>query len=122
MVESISELRAICQPQEMDTRYRMLSIYLTKLFLKTPLSANNVTFLDSVIGLIGAYFLSCGSSLSTLVGTLFLQFYFLLDCVDGEIARYTKKASIRGKCLEKIVHFIINPAIFISLGFGIFNF
>lgn len=121
MVESINELRAICQPQKMDTRYRKLSIYLTKLFLKTPFSADAVTFLDLVIGLIGTYFLSCGSSLSILFGALFLQLYFILDCVDGEIARYTKTASIRGKCLEKIVHFIVNPLIFISLGFGIFN-
>ena len=54
MVESIKELKKICDKGEREHWYlrlimRPISMYFTKLFLKLHVSANQVTFLPSVI-------------------------------------------------------------------------
>ena len=59
MVESIKELRLLCQDAErrgdMSLTYRFnkkYSIYFTKLLLYTPISANQTTFIDIIIELV----------------------------------------------------------------------
>ena len=74
MVESIEELRKICQRR--DVRYqnavekfsRKFSIYFTKLLLCTGITANQVTLLNILIGMIAGVFLAYGYPWATLIG------------------------------------------------------
>jgi len=127
MIESIPELRKICQDTERrgDTSltlriHRSISIYITRLLLITPITANQTTLLDIAIGLIGCFFIATGEPLNFLIGCLILQFWLAFDCVDGEIARYRKTASITGLYVDRVNHIVIEPLIFVSLSIGVY--
>lgn len=127
-VESIKELRRICQKPviKLNTFYprmvsRRISIYITKLFLYTNVSANNVTLLMILVGIIASIFFGFDQYIYSLLGALFLQFWFILDHVDGEIARYRKQSSIKGVFMDLLNHHIIHPLIFIFIGIGLYK-
>jgi len=128
MVEAPRELRKICQnvPSASSSWYvrnvqRKLSIYITWLLLHTMITANQVTVLFIITGLIGVLLLTIGIRWCFVSGALVLFFYGILDCVDGEIARYRKTESSTGIFLELMGHNIIDPSVFVCLSFGIYR-
>ena len=40
----------------------------------------------------------------------------MIDFVDGAVARYSRKTSIYGKYLDRLCHYVANPAVFMSYG------
>lgn len=125
-VKSISQLKEICQKGRSDTlfgRYvrRKTSIYITWLLLHTPISANQVTFLSIIAGMTGVSFLAVGGMWWSLIGVLILNVYSTLDYVDGEVARYRDSTSITGLMLDRVGHHLVNPSIFLALGYGVYR-
>lgn len=127
MVNSIKELREKCQRNEAyrgtfldSVFFRSLSIYLTKLFLRTSITANQVTILWFLIGIVACYFFTLGNSFYSLVGSMLWYMSYLLDHVDGEISRYRLTTGTLGQQLEKIFHSILDRLIFISIAFGVY--
>jgi len=122
MVESIEELRIICQKRDerydhfVENLYRKLSIYFTKVFLYTTLSANQITILDILVGIIGCLMIAKRNY----VTSLFVFFMWeILDRVDGEVAHYRKQSSLSGEYLDRSNHLIIEPLLFISFTFSL---
>ncbi|MGP8322999.1 MAG: CDP-alcohol phosphatidyltransferase family protein [Methanosarcinaceae archaeon] len=127
MVESIKELKKICQNSKTETMdwysktfYRNISIYITKLLLRTSVTANNVTLFTIVLGLAAGIMFSFGTYLHILAGALLLQLWLILDCVDGEIARYRGTAGICGKYIESLDHCITEPFTVVCVGYGLY--
>jgi phosphatidylglycerophosphate synthase len=132
-IPPIKELRRICQGnilnRDNESWYgkifiRKISIYLTKLILIIPpnISANQITLFGVLLNLVGAIFLATGKSWYLIAGALILQGAFILDCVDGEIARYRKTNNLLGRYAEKISDgYISNPLIFMGLSIGVYN-
>jgi phosphatidylglycerophosphate synthase len=50
------------------------------------------------------------------LGALLIQLYLLLDCVDGELARYRKQTSITGVYLDRVGHYLSEAALLVGLG------
>ncbi len=98
---------------------RPISIYFTWVFVRTPLSANQVTVMQEVIGFAGAVLLGLGQVKWALVGVLLLQLGYILDCSDGEVARWKDQKSINGVFLDLVGHMIVIPAYMFALGFGV---
>ena len=94
---------------------RPVSIHLTWLLVRTPITANQVTVLQCLVGLIGAVLLGYGKFV---LGAMFLQFGYILDLCDGEVARWKKQSSKAGNYLDLIGHRIVTPAMFFGLGIG----
>ena len=63
-------------------------------------SANAVTLLSGVIGVLAAVLFGTGAYLGLLAGAVLLQAALVLDCVDGEIARATGTFSPFGAWLD----------------------
>lgn len=133
-IESIKDLRKICQPSGISARKnetwysslfsRKISIYLTRLILILPIniSANQITLFEVLLNLVGAIFLATGKSWYLIAGALILQGAMILDSVDGEIARYKKTNNLLGAYAEKISDsYISNPLIFMGLSIGVYN-
>jgi phosphatidylglycerophosphate synthase len=127
MIESIKELKKICQDSKTETMdwyskifYRNISIYLTKLLLHTSITANHVTLFTIVLGLAAGILFSFGTYLHILAGALLLQLWLILDCVDGEIARYRGSAGICGKYVESLDHYITEPFTVVCVGYGLY--
>lgn len=106
----------------MDTLLnRKLSRPLTRVFLRTPLTPNQVTGLSFLVGLLGAGCFLLGSYGWTLVGALLLQASTVLDCVDGEIARVKMLESPFGEWLDITLDTVVHVAIFIGVGVAVWK-
>lgn len=90
---------------------RKISIYLTKLLLLAHFSANQVTLLNLLLGLvIGLVFIiGKGTPIVMFIGALGLHLWIILDHCDGEVARYRKETSITGEYFDYILHYILHP-------------
>lgn len=99
---------------------RRPSFYLTWIFLKMGISANQTTFLSAIVGLIGCVFLGFGDYWIKIGGVVLMNFCFILDCVDGNIARYRKLFSPFGEFIDALVGYVITAFLFMSLGVGVF--
>ncbi|MEA3323713.1 MAG: CDP-alcohol phosphatidyltransferase family protein [Euryarchaeota archaeon] len=127
MIESIKELKKICQNSKAETMdwyskifYRNISVYLTKLLLHTSITANHVTLFTIVLGLAAGILFSFGTYSYILAGALLLQLWLIFDCVDGEIARYRGTAGICGKYIESLDHCITEPFTVVCVGYGLY--
>src|SRR3954469_13717316 len=52
-----------------------------------------------------------------ILGALLIQLYLLLDCVDGELARWRKQTSTVGVYLDRVGHYLSEATLLV--GFGI---
>jgi len=123
-IPSIKELRKICQSAP-DTWYsrtlvRPVSIYITKVLLYTPISANQVTILGLLFGIAAGTLFIFGNYWYSIIGALLLHLTIVLDDVDGEVAHYRGTSSLRGGYLDDANHFITNPYIFVGIAFGVY--
>ena len=122
-LKEIREFKHRINPEERQGAYgyyfiRPFSIYLTYLALRFGLSANQVTVLQALFGVAGAVLLGFPHTAMILLGLAFLQFGFVLDNVDGEVARFRRQVSVSGKFLDSIGHSIVVPFMFFGLGVG----
>jgi len=62
----------------------------------TRLSPNTITLIMFLISLISAFFFSIGTYTTLIIGAILYEFSFVLDCVDGKLARLTKTTSAFG--------------------------
>jgi phosphatidylglycerophosphate synthase len=95
---------------------RRMSPYLTRLLLPTPLTANGVTWLMLVVGLAAAFMLSLDSVVAAAAAVALIQLQVLLDCSDGELARWRQHFSPAGIYLDRIAHYVTETAFPIALG------
>ena len=128
MVESLKELNKICQkPRYKEVGnwmvrrlLRSMALPITWLLLHTPMTANQVTFFALITGLLGILFLASHTPAFYLAGAILLQLWYLLDHVDGQIARYRNSASLTGRFFDFMMHHLIDGCLFFALGFNAF--
>ena len=119
MVESIRELREICQKDKTEY-WRNISIYLTKLFLYTPITANQISAICFILTILSAIFISIDNILYPFLGLFLLYLAIILDHVDGEVARYKKQSKHGGYILDITIDNFRTPIIFVALTFNIY--
>jgi phosphatidylglycerophosphate synthase len=124
---SIAELRTVCQPEDVLGRVnaehwagrlymRRLSPYVTRVLLRWGLSADAVTWLMIGSGLVACVALSFPGLLTAVVAVLLIQTQLLLDCCDGEIARWRGLSSAVGIYLDRIGHYTTEAGLVAALG------
>ncbi|MDP2726604.1 MAG: CDP-alcohol phosphatidyltransferase family protein, partial [Dehalococcoidia bacterium] len=125
---SVKELRKICQEPVVRENVwysrvvdRTLSIFITKALLHTPVTANQVTLAYIIIGLLASVVMAFGGNTGWIAGAILLQVFYLLDHVDGELARVRGQASITGTYFDLLSHYIVHPAIFAGISFGLYR-
>lgn len=79
---------------------RPLARRLTPLALRAGLTPNVVTASSLVVGLAAAAAFALGDRWALVVGAVLLQLSLVVDCVDGDIARYTRRFSATGAWLD----------------------
>lgn len=124
---SLAQVRAVGQPPEVlargsaehwtgDLYLRRLSPHLTRLLIPTPVTANGVTVLMMVAGWAAAGALLLPGLWGALLGALLAQLQMLLDCSDGEVARWKGLSGPVGVFLDKVGHYTVEGAIALALG------
>jgi len=97
---------------------RKISKLFTWLAVKLKMTPNQVTLISFAIGLFSAYEFSRGTFWTTFAGAALLQLSIIIDCVDGELARYTRKFSQLGAWLDAITDRIKEYLVFFALAYG----
>jgi phosphatidylglycerophosphate synthase len=97
---------------------RKFSKILTWVAVKVGASPNQVTLLSFAIGLYSAYCFSQGTFWSIVLGAILLQLSIIVDCVDGELARYTRKFSQLGAWLDAVTDRVKEYMVFMGLAIG----
>jgi len=124
---SLAQLREVTQPPEVRTRanaehwvahlyLRDLSPYVTWVLLKTPISANGVTGLMILTGWATAAALLIPGIWGPILALLLGQLQMLIDCCDGEVARWRKTKSPAGHFLDAVGHYTTEAFIPLALG------
>jgi phosphatidylglycerophosphate synthase len=99
--------------------YLKIAIYFTWLFLKIPITPNQVSLLSISIGIIACVLIVQHNWLPIL-GVILFQIWTILDTVDGDIARYKGICSLTGAYLDRLNHAIIVPLMYISLSYAVY--
>lgn len=95
---------------------RRLSPYFTRLLIPTPITANGVTWLMIPVGVGAAAALTIPGLAGPIIAMLLVQLQLLLDCSDGELARWRQTMSPMGVYLDKIGHYSTEAALPVGLG------
>jgi len=124
---TIAQLREVTQPPSVRTRagaehwvahvyLRDISPYLTRPLLKAGFSANAVTGLMILSAALAAVSTAWPSLLGAVLVVVFAQLQMLLDCCDGEVARWRETSSPKGVYLDRVGHYVAECGIAVSLG------
>ena len=103
---------AVAKPECLTLR---LSRPVTRLLLRTPLTPNQVTAGNLMVGLAALVGFAMGGIGWGVAGALLLQVYYILDHCDGEVARARGLTSPSGfwfdRGVDVLVHSLLFPAL-----------
>lgn len=97
---------------------RKASKPVTALALRLGFSPNQVSLFSLFVGLSAAVLFGVGSPWTTLIGALLLQASLIIDCVDGEVARFTRTFSTFGAWLDAATDRVKEYAAYAGLAWG----
>lgn len=107
---------------------RRLSFYLAPVFIRLGFSANQITLLGGGVLLVGLGSLVLTTSYSVIVfGALLINLWYVLDFVDGVVARYNDTESELGAfvdwfigiCYHTLLPFAVAVVLFRTKSFGV---
>lgn len=124
---SIDELRAVAQPASIFARnsgehwagrlyVRRLSPHLTRLVIPTRVTPNAMTWTMIAVGVLAAVCMAIDSVWAAVGAVLLIQLQILLDCSDGELARWRQQFSPVGIYLDRVGHYLTETLFPIALG------
>jgi phosphatidylglycerophosphate synthase len=123
---SVAELRAVVQPEGVMARgeehwmgrlyMRRVSPYATLALLRTPATPNAVTWLMLVAGVAAGAVLGVAGAVPPFAAAALVQLQLLLDCCDGELARWLDRRSTAGVYVDHLAHWLTEAALPIGLG------
>jgi len=119
---TIAQIREISQPISVtgrsnaehwvaDLYLRRISPYLTRILLRTPITANGVTYLMILTGISISGALLIPGVKGLLLALFLSQLQMLWDCCDGEIARWRNTQSPKGVFLDRVGHYLTESLI-----------
>ncbi|NJP65791.1 CDP-alcohol phosphatidyltransferase family protein [Streptomyces spiramenti] len=124
---SVAELRPVVHPEGIKDRrsgehwagrlyMREVSLRWTRHLVNSRITPNQLTYLMVVAGVAAGAALLIPGIAGALLAALLIQLYLLLDCVDGEVARWRKQTSVTGVYLDRVGHYLAEAALLVGFG------
>ncbi|GAA3715396.1 CDP-alcohol phosphatidyltransferase family protein [Streptomyces tremellae] len=124
---SAAELRPVVHPAGVKDRrsgehwagrlyMREISLRIDPYLVNTRISPNQLTYLMVVAGVLGGAVLLLPGLPGAVLAALLFQLYLLLDCVDGEVARWRGQTSVTGVYLDRTGHYLCEAALLTGFG------
>ncbi|MFF2010639.1 CDP-alcohol phosphatidyltransferase family protein [Streptomyces sp. NPDC058195] len=124
---SIAELRPVVHPPGVKDRrsgehwagrlyMREISLRIDRHLVNTRVTPNQLTYVMTIAGVLAAPALLVPGIPGALLGVLMVQLYLLLDCVDGEVARWKKQFSLGGVYLDRVGAYLCDAAVLVGFG------
>ncbi|MFI6059343.1 CDP-alcohol phosphatidyltransferase family protein [Streptomyces sp. NPDC051286] len=124
---SVAELRPVVHPEGVKDRrsgehwagrlyMREISLHIDRYLVNTKITPNQLTYLMTVCGVLAAPALLVPGITGAVLGVVMVQLYLLLDCIDGEIARWKKQFSLGGVYLDRVGAYLCDAAVLVGFG------
>jgi hypothetical protein len=84
------------------------------------ITPNHVTLFALFLGVLASVCFVVASPLFMILGALLVQLSFIVDCMDGQLARYRQQFSVLGAWLDRIADRVKDFLYFFSLALGFF--
>jgi len=97
------------------------SIYLVWVSVNLKISANAISWISAFFAIVAAILIANKNPIYICLGTLLYLIYYLLDYVDGAVARFNQTQSVAGQYMDWIMHVISSAAIMSGLAMGAIN-
>nr|WP_176308463.1 DUF5941 domain-containing protein [Micromonospora sp. NBS 11-29] len=94
------------------------SPYVTKAAARIGLGPSGVTLVSVVFAVAAAVLFGVGGRPALVAGAVLLYLGFVLDCVDGQLARYTRHFSAWGGWLDTMADRFKEYVVYAGLGYG----
>lgn len=95
---------------------REISLRITRLLVTTKVTPNQLTYVMTLSGVLAAPALLVPGVWGAVLGVVAVQGYLLLDCVDGEVARWKKQFSLSGVYLDRVGAYLCDAAVLVGFG------
>lgn len=129
---AVERYRRLCQKNESENYlldkyiFRKISIYFTIIAIKLGLTANQATFLSLLAALGSLYFLMFNTARAMLAAAVLIFLYYILDHVDGELARYhiargRQDPSLQGRYFDLLVHRYSSNLMLFFMGISVYR-
>src|SRR5262245_31082145 len=124
---TLHELEVRCQKPHWRERGSLLArrfarptaLYVTWVLCRLPISANVVTVLALLVGWSAALLLAMPGTATFDLGVAVLWIWYLLDHVDGQVARLRGSQSVTGVYFDFMMHHLVHPPVAFGLGYGL---
>lgn len=124
---SVAELRPVVHPAGVKDRrsgehwggrlyMREISLRITRVLVGTKVTPNQLTYLMTLAGVLALPALLVPGVWGAVLAVLMVQLYLLLDCVDGEVARWKKQYSLSGVYLDRVGAYLCDAAVLTGFG------
>ena len=100
---------------------RRFSYLVTWICLRLNISANAVSVISAIDALAGCALLCIDNYVCMLIGVVLINFWIVLDCVDGNIARVLKKDSRSGEFFDAVSGYVVCAFAFFSVGVAAYH-
>jgi len=113
------QLRETFKPRE-EWWSRVFATPMANLFLSGVadwafITPNRLTTLSFILAILTAALILSGPSENLFIAGVILQFSYIIDCMDGQLARYRQTVSSTGAFLDKLSDYIKFPIILLGL-------
>ncbi len=122
-VPSLAQMRASLPPEKdrLDSLWlrfvlRKLSFPVTWVFIRLGFSANYVSYLSMLVVFGGTILMSIDDYFARMLGAFLFNFWVLLDCVDGNIARVKQQVNAYGEFADAMSGYIAYAFVFLGMG------
>lgn len=122
----LAELRLRCQKPDYRTSgnwmarnvIRPLALYVTWVVAPWGISAHAMTVVALMCAVAAAVAFAVGGVRGWLLGATLLQVWYLLDHVDGQLARYHRTSSLDGVQFDYLMHHLVNLLVPWGVAYG----
>ncbi len=108
---SFNEVRTRCKEGRFfsyeglnDKFWAPISVFFVWVFVRIGWSGNAVSVLSGVIAMTGGAMVASSNNLIVLIGSTGYIVYYMLDYVDGGVARFNRKSGIGGQYVDWSMH------------------
>ncbi|MFJ2609001.1 CDP-alcohol phosphatidyltransferase family protein [Streptomyces sp. NPDC091279] len=124
---SVAELRPVVHPAGVKDRrsgehwmgrlyMREVSLRVDRYLVNTRVTPNQLTYLMTLFGVLATPALLVPGITGAVLGVVAVQMYLLLDCVDGEVARWKQQFSLGGVYLDRVGAYLTDAAVLVGFG------
>lgn len=95
---------------------REVSLRVDRHLVNTRVTPNQLTYVMTVAAALAAPALLVPGIAGAVLGVVMVQLYLLLDCVDGEVARWKKQYSMTGVYVDRVAAYVCDAAVLVGFG------